>query len=63
VVDALYAGGSGDVQYYDAETRTLVAAPERPKSADRRWLLREGQCERGLSVIAVLVRTHTTMNV
>jgi hypothetical protein len=55
VVDALYTGGSADVQYNDRPTGTLVAAPERPKSADRRWMLRAGQAERGLTVIAVLV--------
>jgi hypothetical protein len=56
IVDALYTGASGDVQYYDRQTQTLVAAPERPKSADGRWVLRAGQTERGLTVIAVLMR-------
>lgn len=58
VVNALYAGGSADVQYYDSQTQTLIAAPERPKSADRKWLLRAGQTERGLSVIAMLVSVN-----
>jgi hypothetical protein len=55
VVDALYTGASGDVQYYDRATGTLCVGRERAKSPDARWLLREGQTERGLTLIAVLL--------
>jgi len=54
-VDALYTGASGDVQYYDRATGTLGIGRERDKSPDAQWLLREGQTERGLTVIGVLV--------
>lgn len=54
VVNALYMGASGDVQYYDSQTQTLGIGSERPKKADSKWLLKEGQTERGLTVIAVL---------
>lgn len=56
VADALFSGGSGDVQYYDAASQTLVVAAERPKSPDKRWVLQDGQTERGLALIAMLVR-------
>ncbi len=55
VTDAVFAGASGDVQYYDGDSQMLVAAAERPKSADRRWILKPGQTERGLTCIAKLV--------
>jgi len=55
VTDALYTGASGDVQYYDRPTGTLGIGRERAKSPDAQWLLRDGQTERGLTVIAVLV--------
>lgn len=55
VVNALYTGASADVQYYDSKTGTLGIGPERPKSVDRRWVLREGQTERGIAVIGVLM--------
>jgi hypothetical protein len=55
VVNALYTGASADVQYYDSKTRTLGIGPERPKSIDRKWVLREGQTERGITVIGVLM--------
>ena len=59
VVDAIYTGASADVQYYDAQTQFLGVGPERPKPADRKWLLREGQSERGLTVIGVLLNAST----
>lgn len=55
VRDALFAGASGDVQYYDAHSQTLCVAAERPKSADKRWVLKPGQTERGLACIVKLV--------
>lgn len=55
VVDALYTGASGDVQYYDRASGMLGIGRERAKSPDAQWLLREGQTERGLTVIAALV--------
>jgi hypothetical protein len=54
VVDALYAGASADVQYYDRTTGILGIGPERAKSAEAKWVLKEGQTERGLAVIGVL---------
>ena len=45
VRNALFAGASGDVQYYDADSKTLCVAAERPKSADKRWVLMPGQTE------------------
>ncbi|MBN1221373.1 MAG: hypothetical protein JXM69_20790 [Anaerolineae bacterium] len=54
VVDALYTGASGDVQYYDGPTQTLIVGPERPKRADGKWVLKEGQMQRGLTTIGVL---------
>jgi len=59
VVDALYTGASGDVQYYDHTMDTLGVGRERDKSPDARWLLREGQTERGLTVIGVLAHAQT----
>ena len=61
VVTALYTGASADVQYYDSNTQTLGIGPERPKSADRKWLLREGQTERGIAVIGVLGNSRKIM--
>jgi hypothetical protein len=60
VVDALYTGASGDVQYFDRQTQTLGIGPERPKSADSQWLLREGQTERGLTVVGMLTAVFET---
>jgi len=57
VTDALFAGASGDVQSYDAQSQTLAVAAERPKSEDKRWVLKPGQTERGLTCIAKLVDT------
>lgn len=54
VTDALFAGASGDVQYYDAQSQTLCVAAERPKREDKRWVLRPGQTERGLACIVKL---------
>ncbi len=53
-MEALFAGASGDVQYYDAASKTLCVAAERAKSADKKWVLRAGQTERGLTCIAKL---------
>jgi len=55
VRDALFAGASGDVQYYDAESKTLCVAAERPKIPEKRWILKPGQTERGLTCIVKLV--------
>jgi hypothetical protein len=55
VVDALYSGASGDVQYYDSASGTLGIGRERAKRRDAKWLLRECQTERGLTVIAALM--------
>ncbi len=55
VTDAVFAGVSGDVQYYDARTQTLCVAAERPKPEDMRWVLMPGQTERGLACIVELV--------
>ena len=55
VVDALFAGASGDVQYYDAFSQTLGVACERPKCEDKRWVLKPGQTERGLACMVKLV--------
>ena len=55
VTDALFAGASGDVQSYDTQSQTLAVAAERPKSADKRWVLKPGQTERGLTCIVKLV--------
>jgi hypothetical protein len=57
VTDALFAGASGDVQSYDAQSQTLAVAAERPKSKDKRWVLKPGQTERGLTCIVKLVDT------
>jgi len=54
VVDALYAGASADVQYYNSPTETLGIGPERTKNAEAKWVLKEGQTERGLAVIGIL---------
>ncbi|MBI5033636.1 MAG: hypothetical protein HZB51_24210 [Chloroflexi bacterium] len=59
VTDALFAGASGDVQYYDAKSKTLAVAAERAKSEDKRWVLREGQTERGVSLIVKLVNSQS----
>lgn len=58
VRDALFAGASGDVQYYDAKSKTLCVAAERPKIPEKRWLLKPGQTERGLTCIVKLVATN-----
>jgi hypothetical protein len=55
VTDALFGGGSGDVQHYDARSNTITVASERAKSADKKRVLRPGQTERGLSLIIKLV--------
>lgn len=55
VVEALYTGASADVQYYDSQTQTLGIGPERPKNVDGKWILKEGQTERGITVIGVLM--------
>lgn len=52
--EGLFAGASGDVQYYDAESKTLCVAAERAKPADKKWVLRAGQTERGLTCIGKL---------
>jgi len=57
VTDALFAGASGDVQYYDARSKTLAVAAERPKGETKRWVLKPGQTERGLTCIVKLVDT------
>ena len=56
VTDALFAGASGDVQYYDAKSKTLAVAAERAKSEDKRWVLQPGQTERGLTCIVKLIK-------
>ncbi len=61
VTDALFAGGSGDVQYYDARSNTLAVAAERPKSPDKRWILKPGQTERGLTCIIKLIAQSQTV--
>ena len=58
VTDALFAGASGDVQYYDAKSKTLCVAAERPKIPEKRWALKPGQTERGLTNIVKLVATN-----
>ena len=58
VRDAVFAGASGDVQYYDAESKTLCVAAERPKAPEKRWVLQPGQTERGLTCIVKLVHTR-----
>ncbi|MBI5300668.1 MAG: hypothetical protein HY868_00915 [Chloroflexi bacterium] len=58
VTNALFAGASGDVQYYDAPSQTLCVAAERPKSADKCWVLKPGQSERGLACIVKLVTAN-----
>ncbi len=54
VRDAVFAGASGDVQYYDVESKTLGVAAERPKIPEKRWVLKPGQTERGLTCIVKL---------
>ncbi len=58
VRDALFAGASGDVQYYNAASKTLCVAAERPKILEKRWVLKPGQTERGLTCIVKLVATN-----
>jgi hypothetical protein len=55
VTDALFNGGSGDVQTYDARSRTLAVAAERPQDQAKKWLLMSGQTKRGLTCITKLV--------
>lgn len=62
VTEGLFAGGSGDVQYYDAESKTLCVAPERAKPVDKKWVLRGGQPERGLTCIVKLSWRHVPIN-
>jgi hypothetical protein len=62
VIDALYAGASADVQYYDSQTGTLGIGPERAKSVDAKWVLKKGQSERGIAVIGVLWNQRPNSN-
>ncbi|MBM3130690.1 MAG: hypothetical protein FJ009_18930 [Chloroflexi bacterium] len=55
VTDALFAGASGDVQTYDAPSQMLAVAAERPKIESKRWVLKPGQTERGVTCIVKLV--------